>query len=147
MRKLTHLDKKILISNQRTFELEDPKRKKAHFLWFKLTKLNKLAKKYDVELYAVPNVPKGSFKTYIFNYKNKKGEDAVYQPAYRTTTSIWSKDDNFLFKHLREGVGLLDKRIIVFIVLPYFDGGRIMRKNFYKETGPCAYLDFLVMNK
>lgn len=75
MRKLTHLDKKILITNQRIFELEDPKRKRAHFLWFKLTKLNKLAKKYDVELYAVP---KESFKTYVFNYKNKKGEDAMY---------------------------------------------------------------------
>lgn len=144
MRKLTHLDKQILITNQRLFELEDSKRKKAHFLWFKLTKLNKLAKKYDVELYAVP---KESEKTYIFNYKNKKGEDAVYQPLYRPTTSIWTKDKNlFLFKHLREGMGP-STRLIIFIVLPYFEGGKIMRKNFYKEVGPCAYLDFLVMNK
>ncbi len=143
MKKLTRLEKQILISNQRIFELEDPKRKRAHFLWLKLTELNKLAKKYDVDLYAIP---KESEKTYVFNYKNKKGEDSTYQPLYRTTTSIWVRDDNFLFKHLREGVGP-SKRLIVFIVLPYFDGGRIMRKNFYKEVGPCAHLDFLVMNK
>lgn len=144
MRKLTHLDKQILISNQRIFELEDPKRKKARFLWFKLTKLNKLAKKYDVDLYAVP---KESEETYVFNYKNKKGEDASYKPLYRPTASLWTKDKNlFLFKHLREGMGP-SKKLIVLIVLPYFDGGKIMRKNFYKETGPCAHLDFLVMSK
>ena len=143
MRKLTHLDKQILISNQRIFELEDLKRKKAHFLWFKLTKLNKLAKKYDVELYAIP---KEFHKNYVFNYKNKKGEDAVYQPLCRTTTGIWTKDkDLFLFKHLRESCP--DKRLIVFIALPYFDGGRIVRRNFYKEVGHCVYLDFLVMSK
>lgn len=140
MRKLTHLDKKILISNQRIFELEDPKRKRAHFLWFKLTKLNKLAKKYDIELYAVPSA---SSKDYVFHWTDKSGKEKAYSPIFRVSTGIWSKELN-IFKHLREDVP--KGRIVCFISLPYFEGGRIERKNFYKETGPCAYIDHICLN-
>lgn len=147
MRKLTHLDKKILITNQRIFELnqrifelEDPKRKKAHFLWFKLTKLNKLAKKYDIELYAVPSA---SSKDYVFHWTDKSGKEKAYSPIFRASTGIWSKELNS-FKHMREDVP--KGRIVCFISLPYFEGGRIERKNFYKETGPCAYVDLLCLS-
>lgn len=140
MKKLTHLDKKILITNQRTFELEDPKRKKAHFLWFKLTKLNKLAKKYDIELYAVPSA---SSKDYVFHWTDKSGKEKAYSPIFRLSTGIWSKELNS-FKHMREDVS--KGRIVCFINLPYFEGGRIERKNFYKETGPCAYVDLLCLS-
>jgi hypothetical protein len=140
MRKLTHLDKKILITNQRTFELEYPKRKKAHFLWFKLTKLNKLAKKYDIELYAVSSA---SSKDYVFHWTDKSGKEKAYSPIFKVSTGIWSKELN-IFKHLREDVP--KGRIVCFISLPYFEGGRIERKNFYKETGPCAYIDYICLN-
>lgn len=139
MRKLTHLDKKILITNQRIFELEYPKRKRAHFLWFKLIKLNKLAKKYDIELYAVPS----SSKDYVFHWTDKSGKEKAYLPMFRTSTGIWSKELN-IFEHLREDVP--KGRIACFIKLPYFEGGRIERKNFYKEVGPCAYVDYVFLN-
>lgn len=140
MKKLTHLDKQILISNQRIFESEDQKRKKAHFLWFKLTKLNKLAKKYDIELYAVPSA---SSKDYVFHWTDKSGKEKAYSPIFKVSTGIWSKELNS-FKHMREDVP--KGRIVCFINLPYFEGGRIERKNFYKETGPCAYVDLLCLS-
>lgn len=140
MKKLTHLDKQILISNQRIFELEDPKRKRAHFLWFKLTKLNKLAKKYDIDLYAIPS---DSMKNYVFNWTDKSGKEKAYSPIFRASTGVWSKELN-IFKHLRESIP--KGRIAFFINLPYFEGGKIERKNFYKEVGPCAYIDYLCLS-
>ena len=140
MRKLTHLDKQILISNQKIFEAQDSKRKKAHFLWFKLTKLNKLAKKYNIDLYAISVASK---KDYVFRWTDKSGEEKFYQPMFRPSSGVWSKELN-IFKHLRESVP--KGRIVFFIYIPYLDGGRIVRKNFYKEVGPCADVDHVYLN-
>lgn len=140
MKKLTYLDKKILITNQRLFELEEPTRKKAHFLWSKLSHLNKLAKKYDIDLYAIPSASK---KDYVFRWIDKSGKENFYPPMFRPSSGVWSKELNS-FKHLREDCP--KGRIIFFICVPYFDGGRIIRRDFYKEVGPCADTDFMILN-
>lgn len=137
MKKLTYLDKKTLMTNQKIFELRDPRRKKVHFLWFKLTKLNKLAKKYDIDLYAIP-----SASDYVFHYTDKSGKEKSYSPYFRISSEIWSKEHN-IFKRLRED--LPKSRIVFFIDIPYFEGGIIMRKNIYKEVDPCANVDYVVI--
>jgi hypothetical protein len=140
MRKLTYLDKKILIANQRIFEAQDLKRKKAHFLWFKLLRLNKFAKKYNIDLYAIPSA---SSEEYVFHWIDKSGKEKAYSPIFRYSSGVWSKELN-IFKHLRETAP--NGKIAFFIVIPYFEGAKIMRKDFYKEVGPCAHIDYLILN-
>ena len=47
--------------------------------------------------------------------------------------------------HLSAPEGRKVDKAVMFIVIPRFKTGRIVRKNFYKETGPTTYCDCIVL--
>lgn len=122
MKKLTHKEKRILKANQKNFE-KHQNLKKIYFLGHHLRKLNSLAKKYDVDLYAVSIELKD---TYSFQYSENKS----YTPYFKT----------FTYPNLIDTIRTasnLNKKAALFILVPYFKTGKIKDK-------PAVYCDFLV---
>lgn len=143
MRKLNKEAKKILIENQRQFE-RDAGAKRASYLklvfWF--NKLNRLARKYKCDLVAVPRKDSVDFS---YKYTDGFSKSKYFKPAFRPTVGLWKNPKEF-FNSLKNSLpkNWEIERAALFICVPCFKTGRIVRKNFYKEIGISTYCDYQI---
>lgn len=143
MKKLNKEDKKILLENQKEFyeqnKMEPDVSDFRLRLWFH--KLNRYAKKYNIDLIAIPNKERDDY-----SYQMDFGRSNRYKPCFRAYTELWNSP-KMAMKHLHLSApeGRKVDKAVMFIVIPRFKTGRIVRKNFYKETGPTTYCDYVVL--
>lgn len=138
MRKLTFSDMELLINNQKTFSSSHGPNLGIPIIslcyWF--SDINKLAEKYDIDFHALPLETSNRYEYY---YNSEKS----YSVSPRWSTIFWSNNFNDLI-NLRSQVK--SRKLIIFLIVPY-NKGFIKRVNFYKETGPLTYFDYLVLNE
>ena len=138
MRKLSSSDMEILINNQKTFS-------NVHgtvtsipitLLCYWFSDINKLAEKYDIDFHAISLDVNDKYEYYYSPGKS-------YSISPRWSTIFWSNNFNDLI-NLRSQVK--SRKLIIFLIVPH-NKGFIKRVNFYKETGPLTYFDYLVLNE
>lgn len=92
MKKLSRKEKKILISNEKTYlskgnvEIKTKYWKLKTKLW--IWKMNRLAKKYDIDLYA-DDTTQGHF---TIPYTKADGSEAIYEFAHRPIAWLQKPD-------------------------------------------------------
>jgi len=169
MRKLTRADKKVLIANQRRIEKEARSERASIFkLWFWFHKINKAAKKYDINFIAIKS---DDLHGYSYKYKkpNENGELEVkdYQPLCRLSPGIWQFPEKH-YKALRERIDNVREHphIVVFLTIPYVDVNQLKLVGFenndgselprliytadkpkYTKLNPSCYNDWVVFTK
>lgn len=116
MRKLTLKDKFILIENQRYIEAKTESKEISIIkllVWF--YKINKTAKKANIDFYAVPA---RELHDYGFEYETGK----FYHPVCRITKGTWY-DPERQFGKLRENIDKVrnGSRIVSFLVVPFME--------------------------
>lgn len=116
MRKLTLKDKFILIENQRYIEAKTESEEISIIkllVWF--YKINKIAKKANIDFYAVPA---GELHDYGFEYETGK----LYHPICRITEGTWYGPER-QFGKLRENIDKVrnGSRIVSFLVVPFIE--------------------------
>lgn len=143
MKKLNKEDKKILLENQKEFyeynKMEPDVSNFRFRLWFH--KLNRYAKKYNIDLIAVPNKEIDSY-----SYQIDFGRSNRYKPCFRAYAELWENPKRAMKRlHLSAPEGKKVDKAVMFIAVPRYNAGRIVRRNFYKETGPTTYCDYIVL--
>ncbi len=143
MRKLNKEDKRILLENQKEYyECHEMKPDVSNFqlrLWFH--KLNRYAKKYNIDLIAIQHKD-----IEWYSYKMDFGRSNRYKPCLRPYTELWKNPKRVMKSlHLSAPEGRKVDKAVMFIVFPRYKTGKIVRKNFYKEIGPTTYCDYVVL--
>ena len=143
MKKLSKEDKKILLENQKWF-YEDNKIKPqiSNFrlrLWFH--KLNRYAKKYHIDLIAIPHK---EFNDY--SYQIELGKANRYKPVCGTNREIFQYAKRAMKRiSMSAPAGRKVEKAALFIMIPYCKTGRIIRKNIYKDVGPSTLCDYVIL--
>ena len=169
MRKLTRADKKILIANQRRIEKDARSLRVSIFkLWFWFHKLNKVAKKYDVNFVAIKGDEMRSY-SYAYKKPNENGEleDKDYKPMCRLTPGLWSYPEKY-YKCLRENIDNARGHVhlVVFLTVPCVDINKVKLVGFednegsslprliytadkpkYTKLNPACYNDWAIFTK
>lgn len=169
MRKLTRSDKKILIANQRHTEKDIRSSKVSIFkLWFWFHKINKVAKKYDINFVAIEG---DKLHDYVYEYKkpNENGELEVkdYKPLCRLSFGIWKYPEKH-YKILRENIDNVrgHAQLVVFLTVPCVDIDKLKLVGFenddedklprsiytadkpkYTKLNPSCYNDWVIFTK
>ena len=169
MRKLTRADKKILIANQRHIEKEARSVKISIFkLWLWFRKINKVAKKYDVNFVAIEG---DKLHGYVYEYKkpNENGELEVkqYYPLCRLSPGIWNDPEKH-YKAFREKIDNVrdHPHFVVFLTVPCIDVNQLKLVGFenndgsslprliytadkpkYTKLNPSCYNDWVIFTK
>lgn len=143
MKKLNKEDKKVLIENQKYFYEENKAKPQiSNFqlhLWFH--KLNRYAKKYNIDLIAIPHKEWDDY-----SYQIDLGKVNRYKPIHGTNREIWSYPKRAMQRiHLSAPAGRKVEKAVLFIMVPYCKTGRIVRKNIYKDVGPSTICDYAIM--
>lgn len=160
MRKLTLKDKFILIENQRYIEAKTESKKISIIkllVWF--YKINKTAKKANIDFYAVPA---GELHDYGFEYETGK----FYHPICRITEGTWYDPERQLGK-LRTSIDRFkdNSRIVSFLVVPFMEKDPAeetlskyevalfekisdnIEEQFIGETHPGCYCDWQILGR
>ncbi len=167
MRKLTRSDKKVLIANQRHNEKNTRSAKVSIFkLWLWFNKINKIAKKYDIDFIAIKG---DELHNYVYEYKkpNENGELEVksYKPLCRLSFGIWKYPEKY-YKILRENIDKVrdNPHLVVFLIVPCVDNlkivgfedsdrGELPRSIYtadnpkYTKLNPSCYNDWVIFTK
>ena len=169
MRKLTRADKKVLIVNQRHIEKEARSVRVSIFkLWLWFHKINKVAKKYDINFVAIKG---DELPFYVYKYKkpNEYGvlEDKDYKPLCRLTPGLWSWPEKY-YKSLREKIDNVRGHVhlVVFLSVPCVDVNQLKLVGFenndgsslprliytadkpkYTKLNPACYNDWVIFTK
>ena len=143
MKKLNKEDKIILLENQKEFfERNKIKPNVSNFrlhLWFH--KLNRYAKKYHIDLIAIPHK---EFNDY--SYQIELGKANRYKPMFRPNTELWQNPKRAMKRiFFSAPAGRKVDRAALFIAIPRYKNERIVRKDFYMEAGPTTYCDFVIL--
>ena len=138
MRKLNKEAKKILIANQRRIEKDARSVRVSIFkLWLWFHKINKAAKKYDVDFVAIKG---DELHSYVYEYKkpneNGKLEVKDYKPLCRLSPGIWNDPEKH-YKALRERIDNVrdHPHIVVFLAIPYVDVNQLKLVGFENNDG------------
>lgn len=160
MRKLTLKDKFILIENQRYIEAKTESKEISIIkllVWF--YKINKTAKKANIDFYAVPA---GELHDYGLEYEPGK----FYHPVCRLTEGTWYDPERQLGK-LRVNIDKVrdNSRIASFLVVPFMEKDPAeetlskyeaalfekisddTEESFIGETHPGCYCDWQILGR
>jgi hypothetical protein len=106
-----------------------------------IIKLRVFMKKYNIDLIAIPNKEIDSY-----SYQIDFGRSNRYKPCFRAYTELWENPKRAMKRlHLSAPEGRKVDKAVMFSAVPRYKTSRIVRKNFYKETGPTTYCDYIVL--
>lgn len=138
MRKLTRADKKLLIFNQKKEmrRVYYPKFTllKVHF-W--LLKMNRLAKKYNLDLYACEN------GHYAINFKKADGTESSYEYLSRRIEWLWEDPKKGVASFCKEleRYSQPTRQVAFGILIPYVLGNK------KKNIKDCTYGDWAILRR
>ena len=136
MRKLTRADKKVLIANQKKemklFCYPKFTLLKVHF-WF--SKMNKLAKKYNLDLYACET------GCDTMKYKKADGTESNYEFLCRPIEWLWKKPKDGVARFCKSLAEYTEptRQIAFGILIPYLLGK--------KDKNDCTYGDWIILRR